>query len=283
MSNKNDSSKCIQIINGVTNERPDLDNHREEADMKIIPHVAKSMESGLKNVVVVSNGTDVCVLLLHYTPRFIKSGLTKLWLKYGVGTKVRFIRLHILIARLDQNLLDVLLKVHVPTGCDVTSKIGTKSAALKSDSHMRLKKIGENELLESSFVDAELYLIKVLQSNSPSTTFVELRYELYRKKKKTVYDLPPTSRSLQGHLEQCYYLINESLNLLSKAKSLEPTVYVWESFEAYLLPSKREASLPSDYIIVCGCSKGCKGRCNCSKIDVPCTEFCQCARNCSNL
>ena len=175
------------------------------------------------------------------------------------------------------------MKVHIPTGCDVTSKIGTKSAALKSDPHMCLKKIGENELLESSFVDAELYLIKVLQSNSPSTTFDELRYELYRKKNKTLYDLPPTSRSLQGHLEWCYYLINESLNLLSKAKSLEPTVYVWESFEAYLLPSKREASLPSEYIIVCGCSKGCKGRCNCSKIDVPCTEFCQCARNCSNL
>ena len=52
---------------------------------------------------------------------------------------------------------------------------------------MRLKKIGENELLESSFVDAELYLIKVLQSNSPSTTFVELRYELYRKKKKKLF------------------------------------------------------------------------------------------------
>ena len=69
--------------------------------MRIIPHVAKSIESGLKNVVVVSNDTNVCVLLLHYTPRFIKSGLTKLWLKYGVGTKVRFIRSHILIARLD--------------------------------------------------------------------------------------------------------------------------------------------------------------------------------------
>ena len=187
MSNKNDSSKCIQIINGVTNERPDLDNHIEEADMRIIPHIAKSIESGLKNVVVVSNDTDVCVLLLHYTPQFIKSGLTELWLKYGVGPKVRFIPLHILITRRDQNLLDVLLKVHILTGCDVTSKIGTKSAALKSDPHMRLKKIGENELLESSFVDAELYLIKVLQSNSPSTTFVELRYELYRKKKKKLF------------------------------------------------------------------------------------------------
>ena len=78
MSNKNDSSKCIQIINGVTNERPDLDNHIEEADMRIIPYIVKSIESGLKNVVVVSNDTDIYVLLLHYTPQFIKSGLTEL-------------------------------------------------------------------------------------------------------------------------------------------------------------------------------------------------------------
>ena len=155
LSNKNDSSKCIQIINGVTNERPDLDNHIEEADMRIKRHSANSIESGLKNVVVVSNVTDLCALLLHYTPLFIKSGLTELWLKYGVGPKVRLIHLHILIARLDQNFLDVLLKAHILTGCDVTSKIGTKSAALKFDPHMYLKFFGENELLESSFVDAD--------------------------------------------------------------------------------------------------------------------------------
>ena len=163
-------------------------------------------------------------------------------------------------------------------GCDVTSKIGTKSAALKSEPHVYLKNFGENELLES-FTDAELYHIKVLQSNSTSATFDELRYELYRKKKKKkkkiLYDLPPTSQSLQGHLERSYYVINESLNLLSKAKSLEPTAYDWEGFEAYLLPSKREITIPSEYTIVSGCNKGCKGRCNCSKNDVPCTEFCQ--------
>ena len=116
--------------------------------------------------------------------------------------KVRFIHLHIFIARLDQNLLFVLLKVHILTGCDVTSKIGTNSAALKSDPHMYLKNFGENELLQSSFADAELYLIKVLQRNSTNTTFDELRYELYRKKIKTLYDLPPISRSLQGHFER---------------------------------------------------------------------------------
>ena len=75
LSNKNDSSKCIQIINGVTNERPDLDNHIEEAHMRIIPYIAKTIELGLKNVVVVTNDTDVCVLLLHYTSQFVKSVL----------------------------------------------------------------------------------------------------------------------------------------------------------------------------------------------------------------
>ena len=59
LSNKNDSSKCIQIINGVTNERPDLDDQIEEADIRIILHIAKSVESGLKNVVVVLHDTDV--------------------------------------------------------------------------------------------------------------------------------------------------------------------------------------------------------------------------------
>ena len=39
LSNKNDSSKCIQIINGVTNERPGLDNHIEGADVRTIPHI----------------------------------------------------------------------------------------------------------------------------------------------------------------------------------------------------------------------------------------------------
>ena len=90
-------------------------------------------------------------------------------MKYGVGPKVRFIHLHVLIARLDQNLHDVLLKVHILKGCDVTSKIGTKPAALKSDPHMHLKNFAENEQLKSSFIDAELYLIKTLQSNSTST------------------------------------------------------------------------------------------------------------------
>ena len=90
----------------------------------------------------------VCVLLLHYTPQFIKSGLTELWLKYGIGPKVPFMPLHIFIARLDQNLLDVIESPH-------DNRMWCYQQNLKSDPHMYLNNFGENELLESSFVDAE--------------------------------------------------------------------------------------------------------------------------------
>ena len=116
--------------------------------MRIIPHVAKSVESGLKKVA--SNDTNVYVLLLHYTPEFIKSGLTELWLKYDIEIKVRFVPLCLLITRLHQNI------------CDVTSKIKTKSAALRSNPHVYLKHFGENKLQESSFAHVKMYLIKVL-------------------------------------------------------------------------------------------------------------------------
>ena len=55
--------------------------------------------------------------------------------------------------------------------------------------------------------------------------------------------------------------------------------------EAYLPASKREFTLPSKYTIVCGCSKRCKDVKGdvIYKNDVPCTEICQCARNCSKL
>ena len=57
-----------------------------EADVRIIPHIAKSIKSGLKKVAL--NDTDIYVLLLHCTPEFIKSGLTELLLEYDIGIKV---------------------------------------------------------------------------------------------------------------------------------------------------------------------------------------------------
>ena len=68
--------------------------------------------------------------------------------------------------------------------------------------------------------------------------------------------------------------------LIINEKSLQPTVRL---DKCWLLPIKREVTIPNKYIIVWSCSKGCKGYCNRSRNNVPGMEFCQCAGNCCNL
>ena len=60
LSNKNNSVKLIKIINGVTSERPDLDNHIEEADVRVIPGIAKSIELGSCMCFTFTLHTAVC-------------------------------------------------------------------------------------------------------------------------------------------------------------------------------------------------------------------------------
>ena len=74
------------------------------------------------------------------------------------------------------------------------------------------------------------------------------------------------------------------LNLLSEARfSLDPKCFGWKKVDGVLIPDKRELYMPPGYIVVCGCSKHCTGRCKCIKNDVSCTEFCKCRDiNCGN-
>ena len=46
---------------------------------------------------------------------------------------MRFIPLRVLVNSVGQSMCDILPAVHALTGCDITSKFGTKSAALKTD------------------------------------------------------------------------------------------------------------------------------------------------------
>ena len=130
----------------------------EEADARIIPHVAFSIRSGTKRVVVLSNDTDVVVLLLYYFNQFLSMGVQQLWIKFGTGDNSRYIPIHTLADKLGENNCQMVLKVHGLTGCDVTSKLGTKAAGMKADIR-QLVNFGVSELVDpSSFVQAEKYM-----------------------------------------------------------------------------------------------------------------------------
>jgi len=60
----------------------------------------------------------------------------------GVGDSTRFSPIHVLAAQIGDNLCQVLPAVHVLSGCDYTSKIGTKHAALMTNPEHCLEEFG---------------------------------------------------------------------------------------------------------------------------------------------
>ena len=100
--------KAVEVRDEFVIDRADLGIDIEEADLRIIPHVSKSVSRNFTNIVVISNDTDVLILLLHYLPQFIENGLEELWIKFGAGGHSRFIPLHVMYNNMNKELHSVI-------------------------------------------------------------------------------------------------------------------------------------------------------------------------------
>ena len=263
----------------------ELKSELEEADIRLIPHISHSIQENHKRVVVISNHTDVGVLPIHYVAHFLQCGLVELWIRYGTGNKSRFLPIHHFAESLGQKLSSVILKAHILTGCDVTSKVGTKLGALNCNPKFYLTDFGVEDKLSSEMARrAEEYLVHVWSARSKpkEKDFDSLRYSNYVSKKTTLIDLPPTSSSIFGHLERCHYVIRQYISLLDGHFYGNPCHYGWLEESGVLVPDKRFSPLFKFYTVRCGCKKKCANQCSCVREDVECTEFCNCSKSCEN-
>ena len=128
---------CIKIHQSAEHNMQDLESTVDEADLLIPMHVFYCIQLGFKTCVVISN-EPVIIALLFYVPVFLQEGLTELWVRAGRGTSIQYVPLHIRHTRLDQNLCNVLPALHSLSGCDITSKIGTKKAAVMANPERHL-------------------------------------------------------------------------------------------------------------------------------------------------
>ena len=92
-----------------------------------------------------------------------------------------------------------MLKAYILTGCDVTSKIGTKVSAVASKPENYLDDFGIKTLQDSSLAFVEKYLVRVISLKSNCETFDDLKYEIYKTKEKALNELPPTLSTIRGH------------------------------------------------------------------------------------
>lgn len=175
----------------------ELNSGIEEVDMRIISHVYHAILKGTERVML-SNDIDVVILLFYYMPRFLFQVLLELGVEYvPEQSNERFLPLLVLSRGVGHGKCKVILKVHILTGYIVTSKVCTKVHALKADPEMYLPQHGEDQqLLEEVAEKAEQNLVKVLQPDSLSKTFNQLRFEYYMNKTTALQGLPLTSHSL---------------------------------------------------------------------------------------
>ena len=137
--------------------------------------------------------------------------------------------------------------------------------------------------IKSQFENAEKYLIAVLQKNSKSENFEELRYKQYIDKSKSLTELAATSSSIEGHLSRCNYIVYNSINTLKVTELLDPFMYGWKSTHDGFLPEKQEKEMPEEYTNTFNCKIRCTVRCKCIKNDIFCTIFCKCRnQKCDN-
>lgn len=159
--------QCIEAQGGSETVLTRLQSSMEEADLRIPVHILDSLIHGCKKCVVISNDTDVIVGLLYHLPTFQQYDLQELWVRAGVGDTTRYVPLHTLFQSLGRQLCAVLPALHSLTWCDITSKVGTKKAALNAEPQKYLLRFGESAQLTSRTITrTEQYLVKVLKKGS---------------------------------------------------------------------------------------------------------------------
>lgn len=270
---------CMSTMSGLSKEVTELNLDIEEADSRTIPHAMHIVKHNLNRIVVLSSDTDITVMMIYYWNQLHTYGLQELWVKAGVGDSTRLIPIHALVMRIGNDLSHVLPAVHTLTGCDYTSKVGTKHAALRASPEIFLKHFGTLSVdMESEFAAAEEYLTQVLKKGTSCRTTDELRCLLYHQSKRMSYEqLPPTSCSLREHIRRAFYVTNEMISLLSSpSKPLDPTQYGFEDVDEVLVPILGKNPIPEEMAVCCTCVKCASERCKCRREGIPCCRFCKC-------
>ena len=199
VTDKDGICKAQKLINDEIIERDDLNCIEEGAGSRIVLHTTCAAKRDFRQFLVLSTDTDVVMYNLAYSHVYKTMNVDKIGVKFGIHEHQRHIPVHHLAESLGTEKSRALVKAHILTGYDVTSKIGSKSAAFKACPEKYSYDFGE-EFHDYHFQMAGKYLVKVIEPNIAAKSFDDLRYVIYTTRKTTFSELPPTSSAIKGHL-----------------------------------------------------------------------------------
>ena len=89
VTDKNGVCNAQEMINDEIIERDDLNCIEEEVDSRIVIHIACAAKKDFKQLLVLSNDTDVVMYYLDYFHVYKTMNVNKIWVKFGILERQR--------------------------------------------------------------------------------------------------------------------------------------------------------------------------------------------------
>lgn len=302
MKNKNNKRQLSALLSTfdyghraiVDSQNDGLYGH-EEADVTVVSYVLQAASDGHKVIRVLSDDTDIFVLLVYWV---YKAGITSAvqmenW--QGVVLSV-----NATCEKLGPKSLQ-LLGMHFLTGSDTTSYFYGKGkpSALKTLLNGDFKgletALGELGASHSDLIAAGEAFVCALYGLPVGTSMAEARYQLYTRKRGKplkVMALPPTHGNLSLHILRAHHAV-----ILSKAANekeaprLDLERFGWEIKDGIPVPAIAKGPAgPKELIDVISCNCKAAGKscsthnCSCHRERLSCSVYCKCESgvNCCN-
>ena len=266
-------------------------NH-EEADTRIIVHLADVVRKGFSKVKIRTVDTDVVVLAIAAIPRLPEG--TEVWLAFGTGKDFRYIPAHMISTCLGPVKSVSLPVFHSFTGCDTVShfaKIGKKTAwkiwELNDEVTATFHALhnAPASITEEAALSLERFTILLYDKTSESFDINEARQLLFTRKGRQMMSLPPTQAALRQHTKRAVLQggYHWGLSMVKNRTLPSPADWGWECQGKWqpVWTDLSHASASCQELLKCRCRSRCFD-CVCAKSQLKCTVYCSCRGGCEN-
>ena len=238
----------------------------EEVDDRLKFHVSYAVKlDGIEAAIVCSGDTDVHTSLMYnYDNHWRHYGLRELWVQHNKKVSP----IHESMTHLGGLLVRILPTIHSLTGCDITSKVGTKEKAFKIASNekyqQQLSEFGERVLGHEMLKYTEEFLLECIGTRESLSrgiiTFDSMQhYNFHNEERKdfNIEKLPCTSQSIKLPIERAFLQTHKWINVATtESISFSPLNFEFETDGGTLiLQVALEERTPADFPEPCTCLK----------------------------
>ena len=178
----------------------------EEADTRLLIHVADAVNGGHESIMVRTVDADVVVLAISVIPSL---NINELWVAFGSGRHLRYIPTHLIALSLGPEKSKSLPLFHAYTGCDTVSYFANRGKKTAWDVWKTYDSVTEafqsvmlhpDSMTEDAVSAIERYTGLLYNRTSNQTSLDAARMELFFKKGHGMDEIPPTKDAVHLHL-----------------------------------------------------------------------------------